>query len=186
MPREHGVTKGEYFHDQRGKYHDPQKINVGDEPTPESQKELMELDRAERAAADRLLAVLPEIQDDEQALRLVWAVIDAARGYTNAVTALGITSAKSGIEEPERFRGERQASDEHRRRKHEVLIDALRTYTRYIMKEYGKEELPRLRFYSGGGPARREIGEWGLALAKAAYAMPKRLKPYFKDVDVET
>jgi hypothetical protein len=102
------------------------------------------------------------------------------------VAAFGIAAAKSGVEEPERYRGERQASDENRRRKHEVLIDALRTYTRYVMKEYGKEELPRLRFYTGNGPARREIGEWGLALAKAAYAMPKRLHPFFKDIDSGT
>lgn len=185
-----------YFHDQKGKYHDPQHMTVvgfkaDSQVLQGTREEYLEGRKDVSEEMKRLSNLLDIIKNDPKALSFLKDLLENCLAYFESILKLARTKIKHKESETRIYQMEVKAADSLRTSKHTVLISDLARLRRYVMQKYGpdgeieshdEKELPSTVLFTGtfttSGDAkmdarrrRKAIGLWALRMAEAIEKM---------------
>jgi len=166
-----------YYHDQKGKYHDPKDMVVLDHARV---MRVHEKDRDQEAASEstgeemaRFNTVFNVIKDDDRAKGLLADLVKSCGEYLDVVARFNVFTSQ-GEREGAEYRSARETLDRLRRVRHEALISNLKIFQRYLRLHYGEDgdiephteqELPASGIYTESRTDRNSIGRWAIHLA---------------------
>lgn len=155
-----------YFHDQKGKYHPPERMTVhdyGDTRDPDAvvalqRKEYLEGEKNTNKEITRLHVILNVIKDDPRAVQLLSKILESCEQYFQAIIKLDSAKILNRGADADVYRMEIAAADAYRTKKHTALLTDFKLFRTYLMKSYGpngeiephtEQELPSTGLYTG-------------------------------------
>jgi hypothetical protein len=169
-----------YYHDQKGRFHPPEKGPASYARVMEVHKDAEEELAETSEELERFREVYDIVKDDERGRALLADLVEASGAYLEIVTRFNVFTSRME-KEGEEYRATRERLDRLRTARHEVVISNLKAFQRYVRQHYGadgdidphlEDELPVSIIYTGRQSDRVAIGRWAMRLAAALAKNP--------------